>query len=161
MWVLYGNLPFDNGVEDPDVIRHMTEADQDNPDVALWIKTNVKYDIPLLVNLYDEAMQNYTEIKNVRLEEEETNKTVTRLVAHLNKDMKSMVFEVFGGEIESSPSVIQDIVRQLDELKRRMVSVFNMTDKEVKFNDVVIHECDDSTTVFAKAFPRMGKRKLL
>ena len=43
----------------------------------------------------------------------------------------------------------------------RMVSVFNMTDKEVKFNDVVIHECDDSTTVFAKAFPRMGKRKLL
>ena len=95
------------------------------------------------------------------MEEEETNKTVTRLVAHLNKDMKSMVFEVFGGEIESSPSVIQDIVRQLDELKRRMVSVFNMTDKEVKFNDVVIHECDDSTTVFAKAFPRMGKRKLL
>ena len=59
MRVLYWNLPFDNGVGDPDVIRHMTEADQDNPDVALWINTNVKYDIPLLVNLYDEAMENY------------------------------------------------------------------------------------------------------
>ena len=68
------------------------------------------------------------------MEEEETNKTVTRLVAHLNKDMKSMVFEVFGGEIESSPSVIHDVVRQLDELKRRMVSVINMTDKEIKFD---------------------------
>ena len=28
MRVLYGNLPFDNGIGDPDVIRHMTEAGQ-------------------------------------------------------------------------------------------------------------------------------------
>ena len=28
MRVLYGNRPFDNGIEDPDVIRHMTEAGQ-------------------------------------------------------------------------------------------------------------------------------------
>ena len=53
-----------------------------------------------------------------------------------------MVFEVFGRDTESSPSVIQDIVRQLDELKKRMVNVIKMTDNETKFDDVVVKEGD-------------------
>ena len=71
----------------------MTEAGQEDPNVSLWINTNVsgKDDIPLLVNLYTEAMLNYSEIKNVRLEDEETSKTVKRLVNHLNKDVMSLV----------------------------------------------------------------------
>ena len=72
-----------------------------------------------------------------------------------------MVFEVFGRETESSPSGIHDTVRQLDELKKRMVNIVNMTDKETKFDEVVIHEEDDSTTVSAETFLKMGKRKLL
>ena len=138
----------------------MTEAGQEDPNVSLWINTNVngKDDIPLLVNLYTEAMLNYLEIKNVRLEDEETSKTVKRLVSHLNKDVKAMVFEVFGREMESSPSVIHDTVRQLDELKKRMVNIVNMTDKDTKFEEVVIHDGDDSTAVSAETFLKMGKR---
>ena len=107
---LYRNPLFDDGITDQDVLRHMTEAGQEDPNVSLWINPDVngKDDIPLLVNLYAEAMQNYTEIKNVRLEDEETNKTVRRLVNHLNKDIKSMVFKVFGREMEPSPSVNHD-----------------------------------------------------
>ena len=72
-----------------------------------------------------------------------------------------MVFEVFGREMESSPSVFHDIVRQLDELKKRMVNIVNMTDKDTKFDEVVIHEGDDSSTVSAETFLKMGKRKHL
>ena len=63
--------------------------------------------------------------------------------------------------MESSPSVIHDAVRQLDELKKRIVNVINMTDQEIKFDDVIIHEEDNTTAVSAEAFLRMGKRKLL
>ena len=45
------------------------------------------------MNLCAEGMQNYSEIKNARIEEEEVTKTVNRLVA--NKDIKELVPEVF------------------------------------------------------------------
>ena len=112
MRILYGNQGFDDAVTDQEILRHMTEAGQEDQNVSLWININVngKDDIPLLVNLYTEAMLNYSEIKNVKLEDEETSKTVNKLVNHLNKDVKAMVFEVFGRETESSTSVIHDTV---------------------------------------------------
>ena len=54
-----------------------------------------KEDIPLLMNLYAEDIQNYSEIKNARIEEEEVGKTVNRLVVNLNKDIKKLVSELF------------------------------------------------------------------
>ena len=36
-----------------------------------------------------------------------------------------------------------------------------MTDKETKFDEVMIYEGDESTNVFAETFLRMVKRKLL
>ena len=106
MRVLYGHQPFEDGITDQDVLRHITEAGQEDPNVSLWINPDVrgKDDIPLLVNLYAEAMLNYAEIKSVRLEDEETNKTVNRLVNHLNKDIKSM-FSRYLGEIRSPVQV--------------------------------------------------------
>ena len=34
---MYVNLPSDDSVADVDLIRHMTQAGQESPDVSIWI----------------------------------------------------------------------------------------------------------------------------
>ena len=58
-----------------------------------------------MMNLYTEAMVIYTDIKKARIEEEEVGNTVNRLVVNLDKDIKTMVGEVFSDTKEMSPSV--------------------------------------------------------
>ena len=97
MRILYQNMPISDNLQDIDVIRRMEEASDESPDLACWVNQNVtgKEDIPLFMNLYAEGMQNYSKIKNACIKEEEVNKTVNRLVANLNKDIKELVPEVF------------------------------------------------------------------
>ena len=134
---MFNNMPFYDSILDADVIRHMGEASEESPNIACSVNPNVsgKEDVPLLMNLYTEAMDNYTEIKNAPIEEEEVGNTVNRLVMNIDKDTK-----------ETSPSVIMNLARQLEDLRRRMLNVINMTDREVKFSEVTFKS--EANTLF-------------
>ena len=58
-------MPFNDSLLDIDVIRRMREASDESPDLAYWVNPNVtgKEDIPLLINLYAEGMQNTLRLK--------------------------------------------------------------------------------------------------
>ena len=57
--------------------------------------------------------------------------------------------------------MIQDLVKQLEDLRRRMVNNVTMTDKEGKFDKVTFKSGNANMTVSAETFSRLGKRMLL
>ena len=163
MRILFENTPFSDNLQDLEVIRRMEEASDESPNLACWVNPNAtgKEDLPLLMTLYAEGMANYAEIKNARIEEEEVDKTVARLVANINKDIRELVPEVFSSTKETSPSVIQDLVRQLEDIRRRLVSAINMTDKPVIFEEVTFRSGNTDMTVSAEAFLRLAVMRFL
>ena len=120
----------------PDADACMQEASENNPIVALRVNENIdsRDDIPLLQQGYAAAMQLFADIKGIRNEEEDLSRQVARLTDNLKRDIAEIVPEVYNNEPpESSPSVLADMVKQVEELKKRMTAITSMTDRAVIF----------------------------
>ena len=162
--LLFGQNPFLTGLLDGDVDDCMMLASEDNPLLALRVNENInsRDDIPLLQQGYAAAMQLFADIKGIRNEEEELARQVARLVDNLNRDIQEIVEEVYNDEpTETSPSVLADTVRQVEELKKRMTAVTSMTDRAVIFERVVVETRTDSLNMSADEFFKKARRKLL
>ena len=136
MQLLFGPGPFLNNLQNPAVDACMQEESENNPMIALRVSENLdsRDDIPLLQQGYAAAMQLYTDIKGIRNEEEDLSRQVARLTVNLNRDIAEIVHEVYNDEPdESSLSVLADMVKQVEELKKRMTGITSMTDKAVIF----------------------------
>ena len=84
-------------------------------------------------------MNLFTEIKNLKDEEEDIAKQVGRLTKNLNMDVHLLKEEIYGGEDEDmTPSVIKDMVDQIQELKRRFTALLNLSDKHPPLTMVIV-----------------------
>ena len=162
--LLFGPNPFLNGLLDDDIDACMREASDNDPLVSLRVNENVngREDVPLLQQGYTAAMQLFTAIKNIRNEEEELSKQVTRLRVNLNKDIQEIAPDIYNDEpTEDSPSVIGDMVRQVEELKKRMTAINCMTDAVVVYQRVTIVTRTEDLDLSAEEFFKKARRKLL
>ena len=84
-----------------------------------------------------------------------------RLAKNLNTDVDLLNDEIYNGhEEDMTPSVIKDMVDQIQELKKRLTSLLNLSDKEPPL-EMVIVEGDTPFECSISEFFSRARRKLL
>ena len=87
---------------------------------------------------------------------------MARLRINLDRDIPEIAPDIYNDEPEEgSPSVIGDMVRQLEDLRKRMTSVNCMTDATLVYQRVLIATRTENLDVSAEEFFRRARRKLL
>ena len=128
--IMFGHNCVKNMVDDPDVQELIDEAGNSDPLVGLRVNETVseRQDIHFLDNEYAELMQVYSDIKGLVSKEEDDRKVVTRLRKNIESEAQVIADEIYVPDEIDSVSIVTDLIKQIDELKKKMSNLSGMTD---------------------------------
>ena len=87
---------------------------------------------------------------------------VTRLRKNIEREAQELVNEVYTTKPVESVSIVTDLIKQLDELKRKMSNLTSHTDDVVSYNQVYkLTETGSAESLTIADFVRQAKSKLL
>ena len=113
-------------------------------------------DFPTLEGGNTNTMNLFIEIKNLEDEQEDVAKQVRRLAKNLNTDVDLLKDKIYNGDEED----IKDMVDQIQELKKRLTSLLNLSDKEPPLEIVIVTGNTPFECSISEFFSRF-RRKLL
>ena len=136
--LMFGTDCVKNGVTDIDLEELINEASSSDPKVGLRVNETLteRRDFHLLDNAYAQIMQVFSDIKGIVNKEEDEKKTVTRLRKNIEREAQELADEVYATKSVDSVSIASDLVKQLDELKRKMSNLNSLTDVAINYNQV-------------------------
>ena len=161
---LFGVNAFNNEVNNAAINTCMTEAGEQDIQVVLRANNALegRTDIPMLEDGYTNTMNLFTQVKNLRNEDEDVAKQVKRLARHLNQDVTHLKEEIYGSdELEMTPSVIKDLVDQIGELKKRFTTLVNLSDRAPPLDVVEVTYGDSPFECSVQEFFAKARRMLL
>ena len=142
----------------------INEASLSDPLVGLRVNETLaeRRDFNLLDNLYAEVMQTFSDIKGLVNKEEDERKLVTRLRKNIERDAQELADEVYTTKPVESVSIVSDLIKQLDELKRKMSNLTSLTDDTINYNQVYKLTPEGSAeSVKITDFVKQAKSRLL
>ena len=162
--LMFGENFVRNGVTDADLEALINEASLSDPLVGLRVNETLaeRRDFNLLDNLYAEVMQTFSDIKGLVNKEEDERKLVTRLRKNIERDAQELADEVYTTKPVESVSIVSDLIKQLDELKRKMSNLTSLTDDTINYNQVYKLTPEGSAeSVKITDFVKQAKSRLL
>ena len=162
--LMFGENFVRNGVTDADLEALINEASLSDPLVGLRVNETLaeRRDFNLLDNLYAEVMQTFSDIKGLVNKEEDERKLVTRLRKNIERDARELAEEVYTTKPVESVSIVSDLIKQLDELKRKMSNLTSLTDDTINYNQVYKLTPEGSAeSVKITDFVKQAKSRLL
>ena len=162
--LMFGENFVRNGVTDADLEALINEASLSDPLVGLRVNETLaeRRDFNLLDNLYAEVMQTFSDIKGLVNKEEDERKLVTRLRKNIERDAQELADEVYTTKPVESLSIVSDLIKQLDDLKRKMSNLTSLTDDTINYNQVYKLTPEGSAeSVKITDFVKQAKSRLL
>ena len=162
--LMFGTGCVKNGVTDGDLEELISEASSSDPLVGLRVNETVveRRDFHLLDTAYAQVMQVFSDIKGIVNKEEDEKKRVTRLRKNIEREAQELADQVYAAKSVDSVSIASDLVKQLDELKRKMSNLNSLTDDTINY-DQVYKLTSEGTAESIKItdFVKQAKSKLL
>ena len=136
--IMFGRNCIKNMVDDPDIQELIDESGNSDPLVGLRVNETVleRRDIHFLDNEYTELMQVYSDIKSLVSKEEDERKVVTRLRKNIESEAQLIADEIYVPDEIDSVSIVTDLIKQIDEVKKKMSNLSGMTDDEISYSNV-------------------------
>ena len=162
--LMFGEGCIKNGVTDVDLGELINEASLSDPVVGLRVNETLgeRRDLHLLDNLYAEVMQIFSDIKGIVNKDEDEKKLVSRLRKNIEREAQELANDVYTSKPIESVSVVTDLIKQLDELKKKMSNLTSLTDDLVTYNQVYkLTESGSAEPIQITDFVRKAKSKLL
>ena len=162
--LMFGTGCVKNGLTDGDLEELISEASSSDPLVGLRVNETVveRRDFHLLDTAYAQVMQIFSDIKSIVNKEEDEKKTVTRLRKNIEREAQELADEVYAAKSVDSVSIASDLVKQLDELKRKMSNLNSLTDVAISYNQVYKLTSEGATeSIEITDFVKQAKSKLL
>ena len=140
--ILFGPNPMTNEVDDVNIRALIEEATDSLPRIGLRANHELKdrRDIPLLNNHYTTLMELYGRIKNIVDKDGDDRHVFARTQRAIEADGQALADDILSPDNKDlqSISIVNDFIRQLEDLSRRASALSSTTDDPVSFKDILV-----------------------
>ena len=164
--ILFGQNPMSSEVDDASIAALIEEATDSSPRIGLRANHELRdrKDIPLLNNHYTTLMELYGRVKNTADKDGDERRVFTRTQRAIESDGQALADDILSPDNTDlqSISIVNDYIRQLEDLSRRASALSATTDDPICFKDIlVLTKTGGAESLQFKKFLKESKHALL